>query len=96
MRIDVFIRDAAILLASIDAKAEAIMATQAEQAAKLRAIFDQLGKVKTEIVTAVEKLTAAVEAGGDTTPEVDAATQALQEAVQGLDDLNPDEPAPTP
>lgn len=93
-RTDIFIHES---LDSLHQKVDSIMATQAEQAAKLRAIGTQLAKARGEIIAAVERLTAAVAAGGATTPEVDEATQALQLAVQGLDDLNPDEtPADPP
>lgn len=96
MRIDIFIHEAGsdLGLNSLHQKVDTIIASQAEQAAKLRAIGEQIAKAKAEIVAAVDKLTAAVAAGGNTTPEVDEATQALQTAVQGLDDLNPDAPTP--
>jgi multidrug resistance efflux pump len=93
MRIDIFIHEASREsgLDSLHQKVDTIMATQAEQAAKLRALGAQLAKARGEIIAAVDRLTAAVAAGGGTTPEVDDATAALQVAVQGLDDLNPDE-----
>lgn len=94
MRIDLFIHESGGLLDSINERLEKIMASQAEQAVKLRALGVQLAKARGEIVAAVDKLTAALANAGATTPEVDEATQALQDAVQGLDDLNPDEPAP--
>ena len=50
MRIDIFIHEAGgddHGLASLHQKLESIMATQAEQAAKLRAIGEQLAKVRT-------------------------------------------------
>jgi uncharacterized protein YPO0396 len=99
MRIDIFIHEASgdpNGLASLHQKLETIMATQAEQAERLRKIGEQLAKARNEIITALDKLKAELAAGGGTTPEVDAATQALQDAVQGLDDLNPDEPPATP
>lgn len=96
MRIDIFIHEAGNGLDSLHTKVDAIMASQAEQAARLRALGVQLAKARGEIVAAVDKLTTALANAGATTPEVDEATQALQDAVQGLDDLNPDEPAPAP
>lgn len=99
MRIDIFIHESGGL-DSLHAKVDTIMASQAEQAARLRAIGVQLAKARGEIIAAVDRLTAAVAAAGGTTPEVDEATAALAAAVQGLDDLNPDEatadPPPTP
>lgn len=94
MRIDVFIHLSGGTLDVINQKADSIMATQAEQAARLRAIGTQLAKVRAEIVAAVDRLTQALETAGSTTPEVDEATEALQGAVQGLDDLNPDAEPP--
>lgn len=97
IRIDLFIHEpGGGTLDSLHQKVDTIMATQAEQAEKLRAIGAQLAKARAEIIAAVDRLTAAVAAGGNTTPEVDEATAALQAAVQGLDDLNPDEPPATP
>lgn len=91
MRIDIFIHVSGNPFDTINQKLEAVMATQAEQAATLRAIVDQLAKVRTEIARAVQRLVDAIATAGATTPEVDEATAALQAAVQGLDDLNPDE-----
>ncbi|HMJ13402.1 MAG TPA: hypothetical protein VK524_18415 [Polyangiaceae bacterium] len=82
------------LFRSLNTKVDTIMATQAEHAAKLRALGTQLAKARTEIISAVDKLKAAIEAGGNSSEEVDDATAALETAVQGLDDLNPDEASP--
>lgn len=96
MRIDIFIHESGGL-DSLHLKVDAIMASQAEQAAKLRALGVQLAKARGEIIAAVDRLTAALATAGATTPEVDEATAALATAVQGLDDLNPDEtPAEPP
>lgn len=94
MRIDVFIHapDGGNPFDALNQKLEALMATQADQAAALRALSAQLTKARAEIIRAVDRLTVAVAAAGATTPEVDAATADLQAAVQSLDDLNPDEP----
>ena len=106
MRIDIYIHESDsnnpvaehlhTLFRSLHEKVDSIMGSQADQAAKLRALATQLGKAKAEIVTAVDTLKAAIEAGGNSTEEVDDATAALETAVQGLDDLNPDEASPTP
>jgi chromosome segregation ATPase len=96
MRVDTFINEASRILAMLQANTETIMATQAEHAAQLRAMGEQLAKTKQEILDEVSALKTALEAGGGTTPEVDAAMQSLQDAVQQLDDLNPDAPAPAP
>ncbi len=69
-----------------------IMASQAEHAAQLVAVKEQLDKAKAEIVANVAALEAAIAAAGATTPEVDAALAALKGSAQGLDDLNPDAP----
>ncbi len=94
MRIDLFIHASGNPFDALLQKVDSIMATQAEQAATLRAIATQLAKVRAEIVRAVDRLTQALATAGATTPEVDEATAALQTAVQGLDDLNPDEEEP--
>lgn len=91
MRLDIFLHVAGDPFATITSKLEAIMATQAELAASLRDLTAQVGKVRTEVLSAVARLQAAVEAAGATSPEVDAALQDLRSAVQGLDDLNEDE-----
>lgn len=77
------------------------MATQAEQAAHLNKIGDQLDKATAEIIAAVQALKDAIATAGSTTPEVDAAMARLDTGVQTLDDINPDQPpapapAPTP
>lgn len=72
-----------------------IMATQAEQAAKLNAIADELDKAKTEIVSAIQALKDAQAAAGNTTADEDAATARLDAVAQALDAINPDAtPAP--
>jgi peptidoglycan hydrolase CwlO-like protein len=77
-------------------KLNKIMATQAEQAAKLSAVADQLDKATAEILAAIQALKDAQANAGNTTPEEDAATARLSTAAQALDDINPDAPAPTP
>jgi len=72
------------------------MATQAELAAHLGKIGDQLDKAQAEIVAAIQALKDAIANAGNTTPEIDAALARLDTSAQGLDDINPDQPAPTP
>jgi hypothetical protein len=69
----------------IEAQEIDIMMTQAELAAALTAVSDQLAKATNEIV-------AALAAAGGTTPAVDAAVARLRAAAQALDDMNPDTP----
>ncbi len=67
-----------------------IMATQAELAADLQAVTDQVTKIGTETTATLQKVTdleAALAAGGGTTPEVDAAMAALKAQVKVVDDL---------
>ena len=71
-------------------KLEKIMATQAELAAQLVAVRDQLVKVADEINDRVAALEAAIANAGNSTPEVDAALDAVKAIAQALDDLNPD------
>lgn len=87
--------DTARLLQHINDKVNTIMATQAQLAADLQALKDQLDKAKGEIVAKVQALEDALANAGGTTPEVDAALLALKGAAQSMDDLNPDAPAPT-
>jgi hypothetical protein len=74
----------------------AIMSTQAELAAQLSTIGDQLDKASTELVNEIQALTDAVKTAGNTTPEVDASLARLTAIAQKLDDMNVDVPAPTP
>ncbi len=67
-----------------------IMATQAELAADLQAVTDQVTKIGAETTATLQKVTeleAAIEAGGGTTPEVDAALAALKAQVKVVDDM---------
>lgn len=66
------------------------MATQAELAAQLTSIGDELDKAQAEIVAAIQALKDALAAAGSTTPEVDAAVTRLEGSAKALDDLNPD------
>lgn len=66
------------------------MATQAELAASLSAVGDQLDKAQAEILAEVQALKDALAAAGATSPEVDAAVARVQAAAQSLDDVNPD------
>jgi seryl-tRNA synthetase len=80
------------LLHKLNRKADKIMASQAEEAAKLQAFGDQLDKATAEILAAIQGLKDALAAAGNTTPEVDAATDRLATAAQALDDIVPDVP----
>lgn len=69
-----------------------------ELSAVVTALSGQVEKVKTEVLTRIADLEAAL---SDVTlpPEAEAAIEALRVGVQGLDDLNPDavvEPEPEP
>ncbi len=67
-----------------------IMATQAELAADLQAVTDQVAKIGAETTATLQKVTdleAALAAGGGTTPEVDAALAALKAQVKVVDDM---------
>lgn len=65
-----------------------IMTTQAEFAAQLSGVADQLTKATAEII-------AAAAAAGVVSPELEAAGAKLKSLSQALDDLNPDA-APAP
>lgn len=74
-----------------------IMATQAEVAAALVALKDQVTKVGTEVSGKLDELAAAIAAQGNASPEVEAALADLTTAVQAVDDLVADpvvEPPP--
>lgn len=73
----------------------ATMATSAEQAATENKLADQLNKALAEILSAIQALQAAQQAGS-TTPDEDAATARLVTVAQALDDVIPDAPAPAP
>ena len=81
-------------LSRIEHKLGQIMATQAEEAAKLTALSAQLSKANDEIQKAIADLKTALDAAGNTSPEVDAATDALTMKAQALDDIVPDAPTP--
>lgn len=73
------------------------METQAELAADLQKVSDQVAKIGTETSTLLQKvadLEAALAAGGPVTAEVQAAVDALKAQVQVVDDLVPDAPQP--
>jgi DNA repair exonuclease SbcCD ATPase subunit len=80
------------LLHKLNRKVSRIMASQAEEAAKLQAFGDQLDKATAEIVAAIQGLRDALADAGNTTPEVNAATDRLATAAQALDDIVPDVP----
>lgn len=73
-------------------KVDRIMATQAQIAAELTTLKDQLVKVGNETTTLIQKvadLEAAI-ANGPVTPELQAAFDAVKAQVQAVDDLVPD------
>jgi ABC-type transporter Mla subunit MlaD len=76
-------------------KADRIIMNQAELAAHLTAVDDQLDKATAEILAAIQALKDAL-ANVQTTPEVDAAVARLDTAAQTLDDINPDPGPGTP
>lgn len=73
---------------------ENVMASQAELAANLTALKDQVVKSRTEVLKKIADLEEALANGGGTTPEVDAALAALRAEVQASDDIVPDAPTP--
>jgi len=81
-------------------KVNQLMATQAELAADLNAVRDQVAKIGGETAATLQKvidLEAALVAAGNTSPEVDAAVAAVKDQVKVVDDMIADvEPTPTP
>lgn len=75
-------------LAAIAHLKDLIMTTQAEFAAQMSGVADQLTKATAEII-------AAAAAAGVVSPELEAAGAKLKALSQALDDLNPDA-APAP
>jgi hypothetical protein len=78
-----------LALLRIDRKIRRVIMTQAELAAHLTAVDDQLDKATAEILAAIQALKDAL-ANAQTSPEVDAAVARLDAAAQALDDINPD------
>jgi len=78
------------MLRLITQKLESIMTTQAELAAQLLQVRDQITKVQTEITGKIADLEAAIGAAGTVSPEVEAALQAVRDALQPIDDIVPD------
>lgn len=89
MRIDVYVH-----FVDLTATLEKIMASQAELAAELTALKDQVVKSRAEVLKKIGDLEAALANAGSTTPEVDAALAALKQEVQTTDDIVPDAPTP--
>lgn len=90
--IDWLIRPDPVLVA-VRQLSEQVRMNQTELKTALDALTAQADKIKTEVLSAIAKLEAAV-AAGNTSPEVDAALASLRAAVQGVDDINPDAPTP--
>jgi hypothetical protein len=67
-----------------------VMVSQAEHAAALAALKDQVVKTRAETLEKIAKLEEAVANSGNTSPEVDEALAALKTAVQAADDDIPD------
>lgn len=70
------------------------MATQQELADQLTSLTAQLTKVRTEVLTKISDLEAAIANAGQVSPEVQTALDALKTEVQAIDDINPDAPVP--
>ena len=68
------------------------MATQAEAAAQLTALKDQLVKANGEIQAKIQALIDAANNAADVGPELAEAIEALKPAAQALDDIVPDAP----
>jgi hypothetical protein len=80
-------------------KVNAIVTTQAELAADLTAVKDQITKIGAETTATLQKvadLETALGNAGNVSPEVQAAFDALKASVQAVDDLVPDAPAASP
>lgn len=78
------------ILKALTTLGEALMTTQAELAADLKAVNDQVAKIGTEssaTLAKVAELEAALAAGGTVSAEVDAAMAALKAQVKVVDDL---------
>lgn len=77
-----------------------VMSTQAQLAADLNTVTQQIAKIGNETGKTLQQVTdlqALLAAGGNTTPEVDAALAALKAQAQLTDDMVPDAPpAPRP
>lgn len=71
------------LLRALVKQGEEIMATQAEVAAQINAVSDQLTKATAEIELAIAN-------SGNSSPDTDAALLKLKGLSQALDDINPD------
>lgn len=82
-----------VVLDAIADLKETIMTSQAQLATQLQDLATQTEKARTEVLTKIGDLEAAIANAGNTTPEVDAALAALKGAVQGVDDIVPDAPA---
>jgi uncharacterized protein YoxC len=87
------------ILSAITRLKGALMSTQADHAAALKAVAEQVDKIGSEtraLLGKVDELTTALNNAGQTTPEVDAALAALQAQVAVVDDLVPDAPPQQP
>lgn len=80
-----------------------IMATQAEVVEELKLLKEQGAKIKAEVISAKEELTAEIKrlqdiidsgSAGEATPELVQIKDELKETLQGIDDLHLDTPAP--
>lgn len=78
------------LLTTIVKQQHIIMGTQADLAAQLAALSDQLVKAKGEIVAKIADLETAIGNQDNVSPELQAAFDALKPAAQALDDIVPD------
>lgn len=89
-------RRMASVLAGINNKLTQIMATQAQVAADLVALTDQVTKIKSEVTGKLQELADAIAAQGTASPEVEAALAGLKAEVQAVDDLVVDPLPPAP
>lgn len=80
-------RRMASVLAEINNKLTNIMATQAQVAADLTALTEQVTKIKGEVTGKLQELADAIAAQGDASPEVETALAALKAEVKAVDDL---------
>ena len=90
-------KDLHLLVVNIERKVETVMTTQAELAAELVALKDQVAKARQENADAkarqlarIDELEQALAAAAVVIPDVTAALDALRSEVQGADDDNPD------
>lgn len=80
------------LFPNLHRKLDKIMTTQAELAAKLKALREQNDKATAEQNAALQKLRDELANMGNLSPEAEAALEELSASIQRDDDQNPDAP----